>query len=261
MSIDPVSTVRAPPSRRGGQTTSNNIALLQAPSQRLPTMVMFNECSNMTINGGTFTMVQPNEAQDDFRSICMGDINLLSLVKEDDITESRFVVNIKHPGRVHLQRVLIGTRKTYHAKIFGSQDIFTVMAYEGDLTEWKRKCAGEALRHPRHIQLFGITDSSKMHAVIYHDELIPAFEAVQQCPSHLSRKLLHYELSIHLQSVEDYHRETCFAGLGLHTQWFRVSTGQLSVEMDHGDSSTWLDNYHSTSETESSWQILLLEIC
>ncbi|KAJ7050637.1 hypothetical protein C8F01DRAFT_1377403 [Mycena amicta] len=84
-------------SRHCGQTTSDNVALLQAPSQRLSTMAMFNECSNMTINGGTFTMVQPNEAQQDFRIIRIGDINLLSLMKEDsdDTTELRVVFDMR----------------------------------------------------------------------------------------------------------------------------------------------------------------------
>ncbi|KAJ7050649.1 hypothetical protein C8F01DRAFT_1377415, partial [Mycena amicta] len=241
---DPVRTIQLPTrsGRRDSQTISDNVALLQAPSQRLPTMAMFNECSNMTINGGTFTMVQPNEAQQDFRTIRMGDINLLSVVKEHDVIEEHVVVNRKRPGRVHRQTVHIGTRKTYHAKIFGSQDIFTVMAYEGDLKEWKMKSAGEAPRHPNYLQLFGITDSSRMHAVIYHDELVPASEAVWRCPSRLSRKLLHYVLSIHLQSVRDYHRETHSMDLLLygHTQWFRVPTGQLSVEIDHVDPLSWI---------------------
>ncbi|KAJ7068675.1 hypothetical protein C8F01DRAFT_619093 [Mycena amicta] len=196
MSSHLLQTVQAP---HGHQATSDTVALLQAPSQSPPTMAMFNGCSNITINGGTFTMAPPTEAQEDFRTIRVGDINLLSLVQEENIVENRVVLHRKRPGRVHCQKVHIATRKTYHAKIFGSQDIFTVMAYEGNLSEWKRKSAGKVLRHPNHIQLFGITDSSRMHAVIYHDELVPANDTLQRCPTSLSRRLLHYVMSIHFQ--------------------------------------------------------------
>ncbi|KAJ7062234.1 hypothetical protein C8F01DRAFT_1230658 [Mycena amicta] len=244
---DPVQTTQLL-SSSGRHATSNNVSLLQGPSQPVATMAMFKECSNVTISGGTFTMVQPNEPQDDFRTIRVGDINLLSLVKEDDILENHVVLHQKNPGRVHRQTVCVATRKTYHAKIFGSQDVFTVMAYEGNLAEWMRKSAGEAPRHPNHIQLFGITDSVRMHAVVYHDELIPAFEAVQQCPSRLSRKLLHYILSIHLQSVRHYLQDTYRQVLYDRAEWFSVSTGRLRVEMDHRDYSSWLPLYSNHLE-------------
>ncbi|KAJ7050653.1 hypothetical protein C8F01DRAFT_676319 [Mycena amicta] len=197
MSFDSAQTVRPPRTRSGRrdvQRTAGNDSLLQPSSCPAPTMAMFNDCSNITINGGTFTMVQSNEPQEDFRTIRRGDINLLSLVKEDEVVENRVVIHRKRAGRVHCQKVHVATRKTYHAKIFGSQDVFTVMAYEGDLTEWKRKSTGEAPQHLNHIQLFGITDSLRMHAVIYHDELIPASEAVRRCPSVVSSRFLSYAL-------------------------------------------------------------------
>jgi hypothetical protein len=62
-------------------------------------------------------------------------VNLLSYIGEDDIIEHRIVRHRKRPGRVHRQKVVVGKRKAYHAKIFGTQDSFTVIAYEGDFAE------------------------------------------------------------------------------------------------------------------------------
>ncbi|KAJ7050629.1 hypothetical protein C8F01DRAFT_1177657 [Mycena amicta] len=247
MSTDSVRTIRpfTRSSRRGVQATAENLSSVQPSPWSPPTMAMFNECSNMTINGGIFTMVQATEHQEDFRTIRVGDINLISLVNEGDVLESRIMVHRKRPARVHRREVCVGVRKVYHAKIFGSQDIFTVMVYERDLNEWKRKSVGETPRHLNHIQLFGITNSPRMYATVYHDELIPAREAVRQCPTLLSSRLLSYALTVQFLSFEHYLRDTV-TNVGMEplhhrAEWFRTSTGQLCVEMDHLDSQSWFD--------------------
>lgn len=62
----------------------------------------------------------------------MGDINLLCSVSEADIIEYCAVRHRKRSGRVRIERVVTGRTKTYHANIFGSQNVFTLVAYEGE---------------------------------------------------------------------------------------------------------------------------------
>ena len=47
---------------------------------------------------------------------------------KDEIVEYRAV---RHKGRFGTVRVVTGTRETYHARIFQSQDTFTVVKYNG----------------------------------------------------------------------------------------------------------------------------------
>ena len=65
----------------------------------------------------------------DFRSVRLGDINLLSIISEDDVVEYRVIQ--KHSGRARIERFVTGRRRTHHAKIFPSQEIFTLIRYEG----------------------------------------------------------------------------------------------------------------------------------
>ncbi|KAJ7050645.1 hypothetical protein C8F01DRAFT_1177707 [Mycena amicta] len=206
---------------------------------------MFDHSRDVTITGGTFTVIN-SEPQGDFRTIRIGDINLVSLVKEDDVMENRVVVHRKRRARVHRQQVRVGARRMYHARVFGSPDIFTVVEYTGDLNEWRKKCT-EELRHPNHVQIFGITNSSRIHAVVYHDELIPAKEAVAGCPSPLSSRLMNYVLAAQYFSFVRYLHDNIQDKLDVarylysRAEWFRVSAGQLCVELDRRDTRTRLD--------------------
>ncbi|KAF7300140.1 MFS general substrate transporter [Mycena kentingensis (nom. inval.)] len=88
---------------------------------------MFNNCNSVTINGGTFNLGR-EEPQEDFRRIRVGDINIIGLVGEWKL--EKFHIS---PGRrARVVRTEVGTRQAFHAKIFGSQDIFTVVQDEYD---------------------------------------------------------------------------------------------------------------------------------
>src|ERR1700761_831545 len=108
---------------------------------------MFDHCSNFTITGSSFNIshnpcpsapdegatpvlsgCQCDDLIPEFRFIRRGDINLLSYVGENEIVEYRAV---RRKGRSGTVRVVTGTRETYHARIFPSQDTFTVVKYNG----------------------------------------------------------------------------------------------------------------------------------
>ncbi|KAJ7018873.1 hypothetical protein C8F04DRAFT_1149750 [Mycena alexandri] len=200
--------------------------------------VMFARCKNFTINGGTFNIVgHPRDPEDDadYRTIRVGDINLLSLVTEEDILESHVVRHRKRPNRIRRQLVITGRKKAYHARIFGSQDVFTAVVYEGiDFSSLKLKVAGQGFhRNPNMMQLFGITQSPPMNALIYHDELLPLRTALSMCTSHVSLQLLRYQLGSQFTRFMRYYEDTLSQSMmNLEREdWFRVSTGQLCIEI------------------------------
>ncbi|KAF7320699.1 MFS general substrate transporter [Mycena chlorophos] len=110
------------------------VALYSPPAPPRP-VAMFNHCNNVTINGGTFILSAPeindSDSDEDFRRIRLGDINLLKLIHEVAIVDDAVTRHREDsPGRA-----IIGVRKTYHAKIFPSSELFTVMSYEGLTSE------------------------------------------------------------------------------------------------------------------------------
>nr|GAT54857.1 predicted protein [Mycena chlorophos] len=175
---------------------------------------MFHRAKNTTITGGTFIVNNLNnnnalasEPEDDYRRIRLGDINILKLVSEVELIEDRVIRRRKRRGRENTVKVVVGRQKAYHAKIFGSPDIFTVVAYEGDLSQWHKKSSQDVtwdgaasddilhcLMHPSFVQLFGVTNSTKVHALIYHNELVPAFLAITGAPTYLTGQLLLFRL-------------------------------------------------------------------
>ncbi|KAJ7869850.1 hypothetical protein B0H13DRAFT_1896472 [Mycena leptocephala] len=177
-------------------------------------IAMFDRCSNFTISGSNTFNIINNSAppvldegkvppyrylrrpkhgipSTDFRSIRRGDINLLSCISEEDIVENLIVQHPRRSARTSHVRAVTGRKKMYHARIFRSQDSFTVVAYEqsdfsknsGTLTmmnSGKPKLKNDNssviyvfASNPHLIQLFGMTSSRSMNALIYHDELLP----------------------------------------------------------------------------------------
>ncbi|KAJ7218442.1 hypothetical protein GGX14DRAFT_560781 [Mycena pura] len=199
---------------------------------------MFDHCSNFTITGGSFNISHnpcPSAPDEEFRFIRRGDINLLSYVGENEIVEYRAV---RRKGRSGTVRVVTGTRETYHARIFPSQDTFTVVKYKGSgFTKWKTDIEErQQLQHPYMAQLFGMTSSRSMNALIYHDELVPIDEALSKRTSYLSRKCLEYQLTFQYWSFVYYWERLTGEWLHVynhaqHADWLRASTGQLCIEL------------------------------
>ncbi|KAF7333370.1 MFS general substrate transporter [Mycena venus] len=207
-------------------------------SQSTGRSIMFDRCNNFTLNGGTFNIFgHPREPEHDadYRTIRVGDINLLSLITEEDILESHVIRHRKRPNRIRRQLVITGRKKAYHARIFGSQDVFTAVVYEGiDFSSLKLKVARQSFyRNPNITQLFGITQSPPMNALIYHDELLPLRTALSMCTSYISRQLLRYQLGSQFTQFRRYCEDTLSQSMiNLEKEeWFRVSTGQLCIEI------------------------------
>ncbi|KAF7358107.1 hypothetical protein MVEN_00858800 [Mycena venus] len=208
------------------------------PNQSCSRSVMFDHCSNFVIKGGTFnTLGRPREPEydADYRAIRVGDINLLSLVTENEIFEHRVVRHRKRPGRIRREWVVTGRRQAYHARIFGSQEVFTAVVYEDvDFSSLKLKVAKQSFpRNPNITQLFGITHSSPMSALIYQDELLPLSTALAMCTSYMSMQLLKYQIgSQYTRLMQDYENTLSPSIESLEKEeWFRVSTGQLCIEI------------------------------
>ncbi|KAJ7079671.1 hypothetical protein C8R44DRAFT_895629 [Mycena epipterygia] len=121
---------------------------------------------NFTITGGHFTNVVnfvPGVPLD-FRMIPLGDVDL------------RNEICLYHGGVVNRQRALCGARRVYTARIEGKQSDMTVAMYQGKNAEaaWKQELTKySGLRHPNIVQIYGAVNSGGLHAIIFHDDLVP----------------------------------------------------------------------------------------
>ncbi|KAJ7686406.1 hypothetical protein B0H17DRAFT_1136956 [Mycena rosella] len=93
---------------------------------------MFYHCNNFTIAGGTFNVWErPHSPPSDFRSIRLGDLNLLMQIgNEEALTSDSDVIERRGPALVR-RKVIIGIRNVYRARIFCNQDVMTAVVYEG----------------------------------------------------------------------------------------------------------------------------------
>ncbi|KAJ7846516.1 hypothetical protein B0H13DRAFT_1907719 [Mycena leptocephala] len=113
--------------KKQGINESTSQSLSSADVPRLSTL---ENCRDFTIQGGTFnvstTVEQP---QGNFRVVKLGDLNLLDKISEYNVVE-RHPVHRKKTGVVvrHVE-VVVGTRKIYRARIFGSQDPMTAVVH------------------------------------------------------------------------------------------------------------------------------------
>ncbi|KAJ7637782.1 hypothetical protein B0H17DRAFT_1278784 [Mycena rosella] len=156
---------------------------------------MFDHCSNITITDGTFNVLERSPS--DFRSIRLGDLNLLTQMgNEEELTSG--VVERRGPRLVR-RKVIVGSRKVYCARIFGSPDPMTAVVYEGSQFEkWKDEAERrQSVRLPFVLQLFGVTESRDVNVLIYHDELITITQFRQLHPSGspLTSEYIEYQMA------------------------------------------------------------------
>ncbi|KAJ6518057.1 hypothetical protein C8R47DRAFT_4190 [Mycena vitilis] len=122
---------------------------------------MFSESQHITVTAGSLTNITKiynghSTPLSDFRNIRLGDIDL-GEIRLDNASGLTW----RHRRRVH------------SARVEGRQ--FTVAIYQGDGAEeeWQKDITLYTyLRHPNFVQLWGITTSSRIHAAIFHDDLI-----------------------------------------------------------------------------------------
>ncbi|KAJ7676432.1 hypothetical protein B0H17DRAFT_124182 [Mycena rosella] len=122
----------------------------------------FSNAHNLNISGGRFVKHIHHAAAvetPEFRMIPVGDLDL-----RREIQGNSGVVDRRQGRRVHAVR------------IHGSTSKMTAAIYSGENAEknWREAVSRYAnFRHPNLVQLFGTGRSSKIHAAIFYDELIP----------------------------------------------------------------------------------------
>ncbi|KAJ7279281.1 hypothetical protein C8J57DRAFT_131838 [Mycena rebaudengoi] len=163
---------------------------------------VFENCQNTTISGGVINLqVNASDSdENDFPTIKLGHLKLVEEVVKQNIVEYRKVLHKK--TRVVKQHVpeVVGVRRIYVARVHGSQEDFTAVVYEGSDFEKHRAHAEqrEEFRHPSLIQLFGVTSSTRLKALIYHDGLMPLDEVRQMHQQSLLRSAyVEYEFGRH----------------------------------------------------------------
>ncbi|KAJ7930691.1 hypothetical protein B0H13DRAFT_2309313 [Mycena leptocephala] len=88
-------------------------------------------CRDFTIQGGTFNVSSTTmeESPGNFRIVKLGDLNLLDEIDKDNVVEWHPIHRKKTGVVVRYLKVVVGTRRTYRARIFGSQDPMTAIVY------------------------------------------------------------------------------------------------------------------------------------
>ncbi|KAJ7127725.1 hypothetical protein C8R44DRAFT_873534 [Mycena epipterygia] len=173
---------------------------------------------NFTISGGTFTNVVNNvpAIPSDFRMIPLGDLDL------------RNEIHLEHSGVVNRRRGMHPARRVYNARIEGKQSDMTVAVYQGENAEetWKRELGKyTGLRHPNIVQLYGAVNSGSLYATIFHDDLVP-FEQFIDEYQHSVISTVYLYVYFHTEfdrlSMEDASR-LGFPALELETKIWGVS--------------------------------------
>ncbi|KAJ7899829.1 hypothetical protein B0H13DRAFT_2029329, partial [Mycena leptocephala] len=169
-----------------------------------------------------------------FRTIPLGDLELLDEIQLNDVS----TIVSRQPGRCSVTRLLIAPlRRTYSARVSGRKSDMTVAVYQGQNAEeeWRRdvnKYSG--VRHPKFLQVYGVSGSRSLYATVFHDDLIPLQEIYSLCQrSSLATAYLHALFGQELWDAETYIHS--IAGTYLHhgsyTPWMRHSTGRLCVDL------------------------------
>ncbi|KAJ7824207.1 hypothetical protein B0H13DRAFT_339507 [Mycena leptocephala] len=200
-------------------------------------MAIFDHCNNFNISGGTFNVWErPASPGSDFRTIRAGDLNLLTQVGFEETLQ----VNLAEPwGKraVFQPKVVVGMRKVYRARVFGTPDPMTAVVYEGSLFDkWRAEAEQRQWpRHPLFFQLFGVIASKSINALVYHDEVITITCYKQMYrESPIVAACIEYQLAEDTAHVRAYLRDV--VGIPRSQQWclawIRMSTGHLCIEMD-----------------------------
>ncbi|KAJ7138189.1 hypothetical protein C8R44DRAFT_766998 [Mycena epipterygia] len=150
-----------------------------------PGSSLFSHSRNFTISGGVFNNVVHVDSpmKSGFRSVCIGDLDLLSETKQFNIVQIRAVRRRKTGGLLRYEPQVVGIRRLYRARVFGSARIVTAVVCDGaQSNQWRETVwKASALRHPNILQLFGITSAGDgVDTLIYHDDFVPVTEVRQK---------------------------------------------------------------------------------
>ncbi|KAJ7644750.1 hypothetical protein FB45DRAFT_299366 [Roridomyces roridus] len=188
---------------------------------------VFAHAGDFVITGGNFTNINHPPPKDPyhFRTIPLGD-----LILNHEIccpTDPSRVIRLRKPWNY--------VRKVYSAEIFGLQSPFTVALLVGPGAEeqWKNEVALYSnLRHPNLLQLYGITTSGRIHALIFHDDVVPWRDFHQQYnTSHFYQVFFFINMNTQIQVASQHvqhilGRKLCRTDCSV---WIRPSKGVLHI--------------------------------
>ncbi|KAJ7882655.1 hypothetical protein B0H13DRAFT_2278283, partial [Mycena leptocephala] len=192
-----------------------------------------DNCRDFTIQGGTFNVsTTVEQSLGDFRIVKLGDLNLLDEIDKHNVVERRPVHHRRTGAVVRHIKVVVGTRRIYRARIFGSQDPMTAIVYNDPQFEQRMVEAhrGQQFRHPHLAQFFGLGCSASVNALIYHD--VEKLHAGSTLASYYFRS----ETTQYFYAAGSYWKEITggrFYDLP-GTAWIRRSTGKLCMDVGSG---------------------------
>ncbi|KAJ7094128.1 hypothetical protein C8R44DRAFT_989790 [Mycena epipterygia] len=152
---------------------------------------------DFTIAGGQFTNVRncAPTIPADFRTIPLGDLDLRHEICLDGMVAKR-------------KLGLPIARRIYSARVERKQSDMTVAVYQGANAEetWKRGLANySGLRHPHIAQLYGAVNSGGLYALIFHDDLVPRDQFLEEYQqSVISTVYLYAQFNTELASALEY---------------------------------------------------------
>ncbi|KAF7353126.1 hypothetical protein MSAN_01500000 [Mycena sanguinolenta] len=181
-----------------------------------------------------------------FRTIQLGDINLIKEFKEMRSSPRWSVVGRQTPGA--------SVRRVYTAKLEGRESgHMTVALYEGEGAEeaWNQHLANYGLiRHPNIMQLYGLLSTRTLRGMVFHDELIPYAQFLRrfQHLAILTPYIISYCPIIKVTEFEEatIYISNVFPESSMDYEdlpvWIRPSTGQLCLDLaETEEASTELD--------------------
>ncbi|KAJ7023131.1 hypothetical protein C8F04DRAFT_190542 [Mycena alexandri] len=135
---------------------------------------IFPGSHHFTVAGGTFTNVMKNyvnapDVPSDLRRIPIGDIDLQRQIRVNE-------VRVDEGSGIIFREARDCVRRVYSAKVEGRKADMTVAIYEGEAAdeEWQRDIAKYmTVRHPHILQVCGAASSGRIHATLFHGDLIP----------------------------------------------------------------------------------------
>ncbi|KAJ7509085.1 hypothetical protein B0H11DRAFT_2270607 [Mycena galericulata] len=191
----------------------------------------FPGAQHFVVTGGHFTsniFNSPHDVPSDFRRIPLGDVDL------------RHEIRIDTSGVVHRKGAKASAKKMYSARIEGRQSDMTVAVYQGENAEekWKRELAKySGIRHPNFVQPFGIVSSPGLYATVFHDELVPVRQYIEEYGhSMISAVYLYGYFGGEFQDATHY-IEPLVGNRAImvfeSATWIRRSVGRLCVELSN----------------------------
>ncbi|KAJ7930773.1 hypothetical protein B0H13DRAFT_2264091 [Mycena leptocephala] len=177
------------PISSSGHSSIQNHPLSMATGFQETRAAALENCRDFTIQGGTFNVSSTTmeESLGNFRIVKLGDLNLLDEIGKYNVVEQRPVHHRRTGAVVRHVKVIVGTRRVYRARIFGSQDSMTAVVYNDAQfeqastisIEWVKCRKAHNCGRQLCLLFFGFTSSASLNALIYHDEMIP-FSQVQK---------------------------------------------------------------------------------